>query len=67
MAKFQVYATSTVDQNSYILLEAGTEVPYGYTEKQPPLPEDGFTVTWDDELSDWTQLEIPTISEPEVP
>jgi hypothetical protein len=59
MPKFQAFATATGDQNSYILLESGAEVPYGYTEKMPPLADEGYSVAWDEQAQDWHQVEIP--------
>lgn len=56
MSKIKAYATATGDRNSYILLQPGSEIPHGYTGKVPPLPVDGFKVTWLDD--DWHQVPV---------
>lgn len=59
MPKTKIYATSSGDRNAAILIETGTTVPYGHTEKAPPEPVDGYKVTWDENSNGWQQVEIP--------
>lgn len=59
MKKIKVYATSTGDKNSYMLLEVGNLIPPGYTEEMPPEPVEGYKVTWNPNSNEWQQVEIP--------
>lgn len=59
MPKTKAFATETGDKNSYILLEVGSEIQLGYTEKEPPEPIDGHQVTWSPENNEWQQVETP--------
>lgn len=61
MPKSQAFATATGDRNSYILLEVGENVPSGYTEKMPPIPDEGYALVWDEQAKNWQQLEIPQL------